>query len=308
MFNLLFFGTSDFAVPSLQALADDPRFHILGLVTQPDRPKGRHGILSPPAVKTAALFMGIHDIRQPEKLSDADFRGWIRAIGASCDVFVVASYGKILPQWLLDIPKMGCVNVHGSLLPRWRGASPIQAAIAVGDEKTGVTIMRMDSELDHGPILSQQEIPIGPDETGGSLHAKIASLGAETLPDTLAGYLRGDITPRAQDHAAATMCRTLTREDGEIDWNKNCHDIERLIRAYDPWPGAWTTVDGKRVKLLGSRIRPNDSSYAPGDKFVYRGHPSVKCDQNTVLEITRIQPEGKSPMGGDDFVRGNAWK
>ncbi|MCR4278710.1 MAG: methionyl-tRNA formyltransferase [bacterium] len=314
--HIIFFGTSEFATPSLKALIDDPRFSVIGVVTQPDRPKGRHQILSPSPIKELALSEKIFDIQQPEKIrkklaSDQsdydDFQKWILSTGKTADIFVIASYGKILPQWLLDIPKHGCINVHGSLLPRWRGASPIQSAIAEGDKTTGVTIMLVDAELDHGAILSKKETEIGSTETGGQLHDRLAQTGAEILPDSIEGYLKEIISPKEQDHAKATFCRTLKREDGEIDWNRNCHEIERKIRAYDPWPGAWTEVDGKRVKLLSSRVRPNDSSYAPGEKFVYNGHPSVKCDHNTVLEITKVQPEGKTPMAGDEFTKGNKW-
>jgi len=317
MYSVIFFGTSEFATPSLKALIDDPRFSVVGIVTQPDRPKGRHQVLTASPIKELALANSISLIQQPVQIqkkkhsSDTDqdaFTKWIKSVGATADVFVVASYGKILPQWLLDIPKKGCINVHGSLLPRWRGASPIQSAIAEGDEKSGITIMMMDAELDHGPILSTKETKLGQDETGGQLHDRLAVLGSEILSDTIDGYLKGVISLKEQDHAHATFCRTLTREDGEIDWNQDCRKIERKIRAYDPWPSAWTEVNGKRVKLLASRIRPNDASYAPGAKFVYNGHPSIKCDHNTVLEITRVQPEGKNPMDGDEFTKGNEWK
>ena len=178
-YRLIFFGTSDFAVPSLNALAKDGRFEITGVVTQPDRPVGRHATLTPPAIKKAAVDLGINEIHQPEKLKDESFQSWIKEVGPACDAFVVVSYGKILPQWLLDLPKQGIVNVHGSLLPRWRGPSPIQAAIAAGDTVSGITIMKIDAEMDHGPLLAIKETPIKPEDTGGSLRDRLASLGAE---------------------------------------------------------------------------------------------------------------------------------
>jgi len=308
MHKIIFFGTSDFAVPSLKALLADGRFEIVGVVTQPDRPVGRHAVLTPPAIKKFVQSVipakaGIR-ILQPEKLKEEDFKNWITDIGPACDAFVIVSYGKILPQWLLDLPRKGAVNVHGSLLPRWRGASPIQAAIAAGDANSGVTIMKLDAEMDHGPILAQKAEPIMEDDTGSKLHDRLSQVGADILPDVLADYLDGKIEPRSQKHDEATYCRILTREDGKLDFSKSAKDLKKLVLAYDPWPGTWTEIDGKRIKILEAGEGAKDLSKQPGDFFVRHGLPCLACADGTVLEIRRLQPEGKSAMDGAAFVRG----
>lgn len=308
--KIIFFGTSEFAVPSLKSLLDDDRFEVVGVVTQPDRPVGRHAVLTPPAMKayltTSVAARGGIELRQPEKMKDEEFKKWISDIGPSCDAFVIVSYGKILPQWLLDLPKMGVVNVHGSLLPRWRGASPIQAAIAAGDAATGITIMKIDAEMDHGPILAQAEEPIMNDDTGGELHDRLAKLGAELLPDVLADFLAGKIEPREQKHEDATYCKILTREDGKLDFTKTAHDLERLVFAYDPWPGTWTELDGKRLKIIEALEGATDATKKPGELFIRDGLPCVACADGTVLEIARLQPEGKTPMDAKAYLKGHA--
>lgn len=311
MHRIIFFGTSEFAVPSFEALARDSRFDIVGLVTQPDRPVGRHAILTPPAVKSAASSIlpagsGIR-IMQPEKLKDETFKSWISEVGPTCDAFVIVSYGKILPQWLLDLPKNGIVNVHGSLLPRWRGPSPIQAAIAAGDDATGITIMKIDAEMDHGPILAQAEEPIMNDDTGGELHDRLSKLGGDILPDVLADYLDGKIRPREQDHTAATYCKILTREGGKLDFAKSAQELEHLVFAYDPWPGTWMELDGKRIKILEAVEGDEDRTRRPGEFFVRNGVPCAACAEGTVLEIRRLQPEGKTAMDAAAFLKGNAF-
>jgi len=269
-------------------------------------------------------------IHQPEKLKDEPFASWIRAIGPTCDAFVVVSYGKILPQWLLDLPKQGVVNVHGSLLPRWRGPSPIQAAIAAGDAVTGVTIMQLDAEMDHGPILAQQEELIRSNDTGGSLHDRLAILGAKILPDVITNYLASNIQPVEQNHAHATYCKLLTREDGRLDFTKNATEIERVIRAYDPWPGTWHAMEDKRLKILAARVAsiipaPHLMSFTlmpeadpppaekalvqlPEDRFVQAGLPHIVCGGGTALMIERLQLEGAGVMTGEEFLRGHAWQ
>ncbi len=295
MFKIIFFGTSDFAVPSLEALSRDPRFQILGVVTQPDRPVGRHAKLTPPPVKNAAQRLGISTILQPEKISDVR-RTTPDALLSDCDAFIVVSYGKILPQWLLNLPKMGVLNVHGSLLPRWRGASPIQSAIAAGDEKSGVTIMKLDAEMDHGPILSRAEETILATDTGGTLHDRLAILGAKILPDTLTEYLEGKIATTEQDHSHATLCKILTRDDGRLDFSKPAQELERLVRAYDPWPGTWTEIEGKRIKVLTTRVGTSVET----DQEIL-----MNCGGDTILEIRTLQPEGRSAMSASEFLRGH---
>lgn len=225
-------------------------------------------------------------------------------VGPICDVCVVVSYGKIFPQWLLDLPRKGCVNVHGSLLPRWRGPSPIQAAIAAGDEKTGVTIMQLDAEMDHGPLLAVAEERIRPDDTGGSLHDRLAALGGKLLPETIAAYLEGKLTPFEQDHSRATICKLLIRADGKIDWTKNAEKIERLVRAYHPWPGTWTNVNGQSIKILSARVGAVEVTKQPGEWFIRNDATYVACGQGTALEITSVQPEGKKKMTGAEYARG----
>lgn len=304
MHKIIFFGTSEFAVPSLKALAADARFEIGAVVTRPDRPVGRHAVLTPPPVKTAALALGLSVI-QPEKLSELDPRLTVHGSRLPpADVFVVVSYGKILPQWLLDLPKKGVINVHGSLLPRWRGASPIQAAIAAGDTMTGVTIMKMDAEMDHGPILAKAEEDILLDDTGGSLHDKLAGLGAALLPETLFAYLEGRLEPREQDHALATSCKILTRDDGKLDFSKTAQELERQIRAYNPRPGTWMDADDKRLKVLSSKIAAPAAGHVAGKLYSEGGRLLVSCTSGTELELERVQPEGGTQMSGGDFVRG----
>ena len=305
--RLLFFGTSDFAVPSLTALARDGRFEIVGIVTQPDRPVGRHAELTQPPIKQTALNLGLETIVQPEKIKDESFQEWIKEIGPTCDAFIVVSYGKILPQWLLDLPKHGVVNVHGSLLPRWRGASPIQSAIAAGDEASGITIMNIDALMDHGPILVQAQEEIRPDDIGDTLHDRLAELGGKTLPDALSGYLDGSITPQEQNHEHATPCKILNREDGKIDWTKSAAEIERLIRAYNPWPGTWTEWNGKRLKIVKAIViehATTQNKETSGISISDDRRLIAHCGKNTTLELTEVQPEGKSLMTGQEFVNG----
>lgn len=316
-YRLIFLGTPDFAVPSLNALASDPRFEIIAVVTQPDRPVGRKGTITPPPVKVAAQNLGIKEIRQPEKLTDPDFRAWIENIGPKCDAFVVVAYGKIFRDWFLALPTHGLFNVHASLLPRWRGASPINAAIASGDAETGVSIMTVAEEMDAGDVYAVAKTPIAEDETAESLHDRLAEMGAQLLPDTLASILSGQLSPTSQDDSLATYCKTLTREDGRADWNQPAKTIERLVRAYTPWPGVWTEIDGKRLKILKAREegrraqgagRGTESMSAPGSRLILdSGYPAIACGNNTMLELLVVQPEGGKPIDGKDYLRGVTW-
>jgi methionyl-tRNA formyltransferase len=300
MFRIIFFGTSDFAIPSLQSLAQDQRFEIIGAVTQPDRPVGRHAVITPPPVKKE-LQQTANNIAlwQPEKIKDESFSSWIKEVGSTCDAFVVVSYGKILPQWLLDLPKQGVVNVHGSLLPRWRGASPIQAAIAAGDAISGVTIMKIDAEMDHGPILAIAEEPIQPSDIGQTLHDRLAELGGKLLPDILADYLNGKITPQEQDHSQASYCKILTRDDGKLDFSKTAEEFERLIRAYNPWPGTWMEWNGKRVKILEAKVGTEKTEKDAGTLFKSGKILRLSCANGSLLEVLTIQLEGKKAVSGE---------
>ncbi|MFA5936184.1 MAG: methionyl-tRNA formyltransferase [Patescibacteria group bacterium] len=294
--KILFLGTSDFAVPSLRALATDSRFSITAVITQPDRPVGRHATITPPAIKVAAQELGL-PVLQPEKIKELQNDPTFQSLVSDRpDVFVVVSYGKILPQWFLDIPKHGCVNVHGSILPRHRGASPIHGAIASGDTKSGVSIMKLDAEMDHGPILAIAEEPILDTDTAGSLHDRLAELGAKLLPDTLADYLEEKIQPVEQDHSKATYCKILTRDDGKLDpTTKTAEELARLVRAFYPWPGTWIELDEKRVKILDVRVA---SEKIPDALY-------LDCADGTILELLTVQPEGKKGMSSLDYIRGN---
>ncbi len=302
-YSVVFFGTSDFAVPSLKALLADARFDVKAVVTQPDQPTGRHQVMTAPPVKAIAqerdlLVFQFEKIKDPSALSKlADF---------NADFFVVASYGQIIPQSVLDLPKIGPINVHGSLLPKWRGASCVQAAIAAGDEKSGITSMLMDALMDHGPIIAQATTPILADDTGESLHDRLALLGAQKLPDVLDQFAQGKLKAVEQDHAMATTCKLLKRDDGKIDWTKSAQEIERLIRAYNPWPSAWTTLKQKRIKILKTQVlEVLTSPRSPGEMYAQEGKLMVNCGDNKALEILELQPEGKKAMTAKQFLAGN---
>jgi len=313
-YKIVFFGTSDFSTPSLEALLKDARFEVVAVVTKPDAPIGRHQTLTPPPVKVIAQENDV-PIFQFEKVKTEETYEILKNLkppllkgetkGELIDAYVVVSYGKIIPQQILDLPKRGCINVHGSLLPLHRGASCVQAAIAEGDKKTGVTVMLMDAEMDHGDILAQKEIEIGSEETGGILHDRLSLLGAEALPDVLAGYLDGKITPQPQDHLQATYCKLLSRENGKIDWSKSAIEIERLVRAYNPWPGTWTEWDGKRIKIIkvetGNWKELEDRM---GKPQISQDRLFVTCGDGTALEILELQPEGKRVLTAKEFMVG----
>lgn len=298
--RVIFYGTSDFAVPALQALAQDMRFRIITVVTQPDRPVGRHATLTPSPIKRAAKEMKM-DVRAYESLKQETAYEDLKTIAA--DVAVVASFGQIIPQRILDLTKYGAVNIHGSLLPRFRGASPIAAAIREGETETGVTIMKMDAKMDHGPILALAKEPIRSDDTSTSLSERLALLGAKTLPDVLDGYVQGRLVPQEQDHAAATVIGLLSREDGNIDWTKRAEEIERLVRAYDPWPGTWASVEGKRLKVLKASVG-SSTNLPAGARFEKDGFPYFACGNHTSLRLERVQLEGKPVMDAAAFLRG----
>ncbi len=304
MHRVIFFGTSEFAVPHLDALIKDKDFHVIAVVTQPDKPVGRHAVPTPPPIKTLALKYQI-PVFQPAKLLEIkELESFQALLDPRPDVGVVVAYGKILPQWVLDIPKNGIINVHASILPRHRGPSPIHATIAAGDQVSGVSIMLIDEQMDHGPILATMEEELLPNDTVGELQTRLADLGAKSLAETIKEYLNGTLKPKEQDHSKATYCKILTRENGKIDWNQTASEIERLVRAYDPWPGTWTEIEGKRLKMLKVRVCPNDSSYPIGTRFLWKGRPNIKCGQGTVLELEVVQPEGKKPMSGEEYIRG----
>lgn len=301
MARIVFMGTPDFAVPSLQALARDHQ--VVGVVTQPDRPAGRGRRLVAPPVKEAAGALGLEvvqppTLRRPEAVE--------RLVAWRPDLVVVAAFGQILRPEVLAIPPHGCLNVHASLLPRYRGAAPIPAAILAGDERTGVTIMRMDEGLDTGPMLAQADWPIGPDDTTGSLAADLARLGASLLVEALPGWLEGRIAPRPQDDSQATYCRTLQKEDGLLDWALTASHLDRQVRACDPWPGAYTAWAGQRLKILRARPlpgRPGPGGAGPGRVVDLAPGTGVVTGEG-VLELLQVQLAGKSAMDVHAFAQG----
>ncbi|MFA6429006.1 MAG: methionyl-tRNA formyltransferase [Patescibacteria group bacterium] len=299
--RVLFFGTSDFAVPALERLAQDPSFSVIGVVTQPDRPVGRKAILTAPPIKHTAERLQI-PVFQFEKVKSDEAFDALKSL--NFDLAVVASFGQIIPQRVLDLAPRGFINIHGSILPKYRGASPIAGAIKAGETETGITIMLMDALMDHGPILAIARETIQPDDTTTTLSARLAQIGAETLIKTVVTFLSGDLKPQEQDHASATSVKLLKREDGLIDWTQNATSIERTVRAYDPWPGTYTIVEGKRLKILSSTVS-STTDRPVGSFFLADGQLAVACGEGTSLVITRVQPEGKAPMSGVDFVRGH---
>ena len=310
-YSIIFFGTSDFSTPSLQALITDARFSVKAVVTKPDMKVGRHQEVVEPPVKVMAKKNGI-PVMQFESVKSAGSYETLKQVQSDdpIDVYVVVSYGMIIPQNVLDLPKYGVINVHGSLLPKHRGASCVQSAIANGDKETGVTIMLMDKAMDHGPTLAQKSTEIKVDDTGGMVHDRLACIGAVLLTDTLAGFIEHKIESIEQDHNAATYCKILKREDGKIDWSKSAAEIERLIRAYDPWPGTYTKKDGKRIKILKTRILNSElrtPNTDPGDWVIEGDQLKITCGEG-VLEVLELQPEGKRRMSAKDFLAGNSFK
>ncbi len=299
-------GTPDFAVPSLNALIAAPNYLVVGVVTQPDRPAGRGRTLQESPVKRAAQAAGIA-VLQPEKLRVPGVFEQLQAL--TPDVIVVAAFGQILRQNVLDLPRFGCVNVHASLLPRWRGAAPIQAAIRAGDTHTGITIMKIDAGLDTGPMLASRAIPIASDDTGQTLHDKLAALGGPLLVETLDSYLAGQITPQPQDNALSTYAPMLTKDDGRIDWSQTAAEIGRQVRAYDPWPGTFTTWDGQPLKILGGSALPDEHSSQndSGSVVTITHHQRAAIavgTANGLFQLERVQLAGRSAVEIDAFVRG----
>lgn len=295
MARIVFMGTPEFAVPSLNALIQ--HHEVVGVVTQPDRPAGRGGELRMPPVKQVALAHAIPCV-QPVKLREV--KDWLRAQEA--DLFVVAAFGQILPQSVLDMPKHGCLNVHGSLLPRWRGAAPIHAAIRAGDAETGITIMQMDAGLDTGPMLTKAATPITPDDTGATLHDRMAQLGAALLIETIPPYLNGEITPQPQDDALATYAPQINKDEGRIDWHAPAAQIERTIRAFDPWPGTFTHWGGKLLKVHRGRLRAG--ALPVGHVDLVEGALCVGTGKE-LLELVELQLEGRKRVSAGDFLRGH---
>jgi methionyl-tRNA formyltransferase len=302
--RLVFMGSPDFALPTLKRLAEDKAIQLVGVVTQPDRPAGRGRNLTPPPVKVLAQSLGL-EVIQPPRLREpepfAKLASWLP------EMIVVAAFGQILRQNVLDLPRYGCINVHASLLPRWRGAAPIQAAIAAGDSQSGVSIMKMDVGVDNGPILAQQAVPIMSNDNAETLSSRLAEVGAHLLIRTISGYLQGKMIPQPQDESQVTHAPMLKKEDGQLDFNQPADVLERKIRAFDPWPGAYFVWQDNLLKVHRAHIWMQAGS-TPAKKEIIDGFPAVGTSQGWLV-LDEVQSAGKKIMSGDVFLNGaRQWK
>ena len=295
--RVVFMGSPQFALPSLKALSE--QYSIVAVVSQPDRPAGRGRASRPPATKVFAVEAGI-PVLQPERLRDAEAISRIAELQP--ELVVVAAYGQILPQSLLDLPENGSLNVHASLLPRWRGAAPVQAAIRSGDRESGVTIMQMDAGLDTGPILSQRGVRIEPEETGGSLTVRLSHVGAQLLIETLPGYLSRATTPEAQDETLSTHAPLLKKSDGALDLRATAEQLVRQIRAFDPWPGTFIMWGEQRLAI--KRAHAASQNGAISGEVVLIGSSPALATREGLLVLDTVQPSGKRVMSGEAFIRG----
>lgn len=301
--RVVFFGTPDFAVPSLRAL-DDEGFTVPLVVTQPDRAVGRHAELRPSAVGALAAQRGIPVEKPAVVRGDAPFLAALEA--ARPDAIAVVAFGRILPVEVLRLPRLGCVNVHASLLPRHRGASPVQAAILAGDIETGVGTMRMEEGLDTGPVYLERRVRIGERETAGELSARLASLGGELLVQTLMGLAAGSLSARAQE-GEASFCRPIRRENGAADWTRGAAELSRRLRAYTPWPGLYTFLGSERVKILDAAPYPGAIAGEPGSLRIEGDVLLVSAGEGSLLQLDRLQRAGKKPVTGAEFARSIAF-
>ncbi|HKF05400.1 MAG TPA: methionyl-tRNA formyltransferase [Candidatus Sulfotelmatobacter sp.] len=297
--DLVFCGTPRFAVPTLEKLfAEGFRIHLVA--TQPDRPKGRGLELVSSPVKECALKLGL-SIAQPDKIKEnEDFRARLTEINA--DAIIVVGYGRIIPQWMLDLPRLGNINLHASLLPKYRGAAPIQWAIANGETITGNTTMRIDAGLDTGDILLQEELAIALNDTSETLAPRLAAMGADLMVNTLRGLQAGTIEPRKQENARASLAPILKKEDGLIDFSRSATEVANRMRGFQPWPGAYTTFRDKKLQIL--KIALSTESLPPGQLIVRGDRLLVGCSHGTSLELLELQLEGKKRTNAADFVNG----
>ena len=298
-FNLVFCGTPRFAVPTLEQLLA-AGFVVSLVVTQPDRPRGRGMELAPSPVKARALELGL-PITQPERIkNNPEFQSRLSSL--SPDAIIVVGYGRMIPQWMLELPRHGNINLHASLLPKFRGAAPIQWAVARGESVTGVTTMHIDSGLDTGDILLQREIPIAPDDTAETLGPRLAAIGAALMVETLQGLETGKVQPHPQDNARATLAPILKKEDGRIDFHRTAQESCNRLRGFQPWPGAFTSFRGKSLQVWAAKPSPRET--AVGELMVEGDRLFAGCGKGTSLELLELQPEGKKRMPARDFVHG----
>jgi len=307
--RIVFCGTPSFAVPTLKHLLAQPDFEIAGVITQPDRPRGRGQEVSFSPVKETALAANV-PVQQPEKIRAPETEMLLRKLALDC--IVIIAYGQIIPARLLPIPKLGWINLHASLLPKYRGAVPISWAIVNGESRTGLTTMRIDAGMDTGEMLLQREIEIGAKETAPELAARMAEFGAPLMSETLRGLAAGTITPKAQNHAEASYAPMLRKEDGRIDWKRPAVDIYNRMRGFAPWPGAYTTFRGQSCHVWGEPVSKEGSAglangvggAAPGTLFAEKEKLFVWCGDATVLRVGTVQVEGRKPVKAADFANG----
>ena len=300
--KIIFAGTPDFAASALSALIKSEH-EVVAVYTQPDRPAGRGRKLRASPVKEVALK---HDIPvlQPEKLKDAETHNVLRAFNA--DVMIVAAYGLILPQVVLDIPRLGCLNIHASLLPRWRGAAPIQRAIAAGDKESGITIMQMDAGLDTGDILLLSSCPINDNDNGGDLHDRLAEMGANSILETLKNLDSGNTKPIKQDDALAIYAHKLDKKEAVINWQDSAENIERLVRAFNPWPVTFTYINDKTLRIWQAQALPDNSELEAGTIIsTNKKGIDISCGEGT-LRLLKLQPSGSKAMDVASFMNGHA--
>ena len=297
--NLVFCGTPSFAVPTLEKLVD-AGFRVPLVVTQPDRPKGRGLELVQSPVKQSALKLNL-PITQPERIkNNEEFHAQLTTLKP--DAIIVVGYGRIIPQWMLDLPPLGNLNLHASLLPKYRGAAPIQWAIANGETLTGVTTMRIDAGLDTGDILLQQELAIPPDDTAETLAPRLAAIGANLMIETLRGLQTGTIHPRPQDNSQSSLAPILKKEDAAIDFSRSAEEIFNRIRGFQPWPGAYTKFRGKSLQII--QATPALDAIPPAELYFTSNRLLVGCGHHSSLELQELQLEGKKRTSAADFVRG----
>jgi len=296
--RIIFAGTPQLAATVLAALLAEPSFEIVAVVSQPDLPSGRKQIISPTPVKELAIKHGI-EVMQPQKISQVADQ--IRDLAP--DFLIVAAYAQLVPMEVLRIPRLECLNIHASLLPKYRGASVIQAPILNGDKETGVTIIRMVEKLDAGPIFAQARLAIDKADTTESLTVKIANLGGQVIVKTIKHIIEGTAKSYEQDESLVSYVSKLNKSDGLIDWTRGAQDIERFVRAMSPWPSAWTWMNGKQLKILAIKEILELSTYKPGKVFVYNNQLAIQTGQGALL-VSRLQAEGKKPMTSHEFMNG----
>jgi methionyl-tRNA formyltransferase len=299
--RIVFCGTPQFAVPSLKHLLAQPEFEIVCVYTQPDRPRGRGQEISFSPVKEVALAAGV-EVRQPAKIRTSDAESYLWNL--ELDAIVIIAYGQIIPARLLPIPKLGWINLHASLLPKYRGAAPINWAIVNGEQVTGNTTMRIDAGMDTGEMLLQEELRIGPEETAPELTGRLAQAGAPLMTETLRRLAKGDLAGRAQNHAGATTAPMLKREDGRIDWTRTATGIYNRMRGFAPWPGAYSEFRGQTCHIFGKAVEGERTTAAPGTMLNSEDALLVACGEGSVLEISTVKLEGRKEVSAGEFLRG----